>query len=163
MNLFLMIAIVILNIVAICMVYHFIKKLPKKEILVFIAISVAIMYVLILIVYGLSGIGIDKKIHESTKNFVTYMFVPVNVIIVVPYIASKYMRLRQNKIKKEELTKNIIIIGIILFVVLFGEYFYFCNIQKNIKYISNETNTTKIETQNLQENNTVTNNIITNS
>ena len=44
------ITILMVNIVAIAIVYAFIRKLPKKDILLFIAISVAIIYIF-------SGIG----------------------------------------------------------------------------------------------------------
>ena len=81
--------------------YQFIKKLENKEKLVFIAISVALMYILISIVYWFSGFGMDKNVHEASKNFVLYLFVPVNVILFIPYFASQYMKLRSNKIKLE--------------------------------------------------------------
>ena len=139
MNLYLMIAIFITNIIAISMVYNFVKRLSKREVLVFIAISVALMYILVSMVYWISGFGIDDSIHQSAKNFVIYLFVPVNVIIIIPYFASKYMKLREKKIGKEELVKKLRILVLILVLVLVAEYFYFCNIQKNIKSISNES------------------------
>ena len=55
MNIYLMIAILLANIIAIAIVYQFIKKIEKKEKLIFIAISVALMYILISIVYWFSG------------------------------------------------------------------------------------------------------------
>ena len=51
MNIYLMIAILLANILGITIVYQFVKKLEKKEKLIFIAISVALMYILISIIY----------------------------------------------------------------------------------------------------------------
>ena len=59
MNIYLMIAILLANILGITIVYQFVKKLEKKEKLIFIAISVALMYILISIIYWFSGFGID--------------------------------------------------------------------------------------------------------
>lgn len=142
MNTYLMIAMILANVIAIGLVYQFIKKLPKKEIIVFLAISVGLTYILISIVYWISGFGVEEAIHEGMKNFVTYLFVPVNVILFVPYLASKYAKLRENRIKKEQLQKRVIQMGILFILVLVVEYFYFCNIQKNVKQINNENNTT---------------------
>lgn len=142
MNTYLMIAMILANVIAIGLVYQFIKKLPKKEIIVFLAISVGLTYILISIVYWISGFGVEEAIHEGMKNFVTYLFVPVNVILFVPYLASKYAKLRENRIKKEQLQKRVIQMGILFILVLVVEYFYFCNIQKNVKQINKENNTT---------------------
>lgn len=133
-----MLAIMIANIIAISLVYQFIKKLPKREIIVFLAISVGLMYVLISIVYWISGLGIEKSVHEASKNFVTYLFVPVNVILFIPYIAVQYNKIKQNKIKKEQCQKKAILIGILLILVLVLEYFYFASIQHNITKMNQE-------------------------
>lgn len=133
-----MLAIILANVVAISLVYQFIKKLPKREIIVFLAISVGLMYVLISIVYWISGLGVENSIHEASKNFVTYLFVPVNVILFIPYIAVQYHKVKQNKIKKEQLQKKAIILGILLILVLILEYFYFGSIQNNIAKMNKE-------------------------
>lgn len=136
MNIYIMLAIILANIIAISIVYQFIKRLDKKEKIVFIAISVAIVYILISITYWISGFGIDEKIHSQCKEFVTYMFVPVNVILFIPFIAFNYIKFKDKKIKQEDLLKKVFIIAIIAVIVLIGEYFYFKNIQNNVKQIS---------------------------
>lgn len=138
MNIYLMIAMILANIIAIGLVYQFIKKLPKKEIIIFLGISVGTVYIIISLVYWLSGFGIDKTIHEGCKNFVTYLFVPINMILFVPYLASRYDKLKQGKIRQEDLKKKAILIGVLLVIVLIGEYFYFTNIQKNVTSMNEE-------------------------
>lgn len=160
MNVYLMIAIIVANIIALGVVYQFIKKLPKKEIIVFMAISVALMYVSISIVYWMSGLGVEKEIHEGAKSIITYLFVPVNVILFIPYFASQYNKLKQKKIKKKQLQNKSIIVGILLLFVLIVEYFYFGKIQKNIVTISDETQKTNTIYQNETfEQNTIQNEI----
>ena len=131
------------------------KKLEKKQILLFIAISFAIMYILISIVYWFSGFGIEKNIHEASKNFVLYIFVPVNVILTIPYFASQYMKLKENVIKKNNFANKITIIGIILLTVLVAEFFYFKKIQKKITSI-NEVTQNNIELNNDNKEKTTT-------
>ena len=139
MNIYLMIIILIANIIGISIIYQFIKKLEKKEKIIFIAVSVAIVYILILIVYWISGFNIDKSIHEQSKDFITYIFVPVNVILFVPYIASGYMKYRDKKISAEKFIKRVFKISIFAIIVLIIEFFYFKNIQLNIKQMVYET------------------------
>jgi len=73
---------------------------------------------------------------------VTYLFVPVNVILFVPYLASKYNKVKQKQIKKDVLKKNVVIIGVLLVLVLLVEYRYFSKIQKNIISMKEEKNNT---------------------
>ena len=160
MNIYIMIAVLLANIIAIAIVYQFIKKLDKKQKIVFIAISVALMYILISIAYWFSGFGVDETIHEASKSFVLYLFVPVNVILFVPYFASQYMKLKSRKIKIEKFANKLSILIVLLIVVLIMEYFYFRNIQENIKTIQdkqNQINNTQIEMQNEIINNEIEN------
>lgn len=151
MNIYLMIAILLANILGITIVYQFVRKLEKKEKLIFIAISVALMYILISIIYWFSGFGIDEKVHEASKSFVLYLFVPVNVILFIPYFASQYMKLKLKQIKIEKFANKLSILVVLLIVVLVIEYFYFRNIQENINNMQDNiiTNTIKeTESQN---------------
>ena len=140
MNIFLTIAIVLANIISLVTVYQFIKKLDQKQIVIFMAVSVGIMYILILTTYWLSGFGVDEKIHEASKNFVLYLFVPVNVLLFIPYLASQYVKLRENEIKRSDFAKKLEISVVLLIVVLVLEFFYFRNIQTNIGNIQEQTN-----------------------
>lgn len=161
MNTYLVIATILINIVSIAVIYKIIKKLDSKEKLIFIAINIAVMYILVSIVYWLSGFGVAENIHNASKNFVIYLFVPINVILFVPYIASKYMKLKNKEIKRESLKKKAIILTILLAIVLIIEYFYFGNIQKNIANISENAVENSINS-NLQQN-TIKNEIQTES
>lgn len=148
MNIYLTIATILANLFSIAIVYQFIKKLEKKQIIIFIAISVATMYVLVSGVYWLSGFGVEESIHNASKNFVTYIFVPVNVILFIPYLASRYMKLQTKEIKKEEFVRKVRFLPLLLLIVLVVEFFYFRNIQNNITQINQNVVTTNKETEN---------------
>lgn len=157
-NLYLIIATLLANIISIGVVYQFIKKLEKRQKLLFIAISVAFMYIITSIIYWVSGFGIEKIIHESSKNFIIYLFVPVNVIIFIPYFAAQYMKFKLKKIKAEKFANRVSILFIILIILLIVECFYFRNIQSNIKMVNDAKN----ENANTQLENEISNNEIVN-
>lgn len=156
MNIFLTIAIILANAIAITIVYQFLKKLEKKELIIFLAINITVNYLLISLVYAISGIGIDATIHEASKNFVLYLFVPINMILFSSYIASRYMKLKLNEITREKFVRTLVNLSMLLIIVLIIEYFYFRSIQTNIDVTMNSI-------QNEQQANSITTNrIVTN-
>lgn len=152
-NLYVMIAIVLANAIAVGIIYRMIKKLPKKEILIFIAISFASMYMAISVIYWLSGFGIEKEIPEGIKSVITYLFVPINVLLFIPYLASQYSKLRQKQIKKGQLQKKVVGLGILLVLVLLLEYFCFNNLQKYILNMDTEEKQSSSNVENKIETN----------
>lgn len=136
MNIFIMLAILLVNVVAVILTYQFIKILEKKEKVIFIAITIAINYIIVSAIYGLSSIGIEEVVTQNAKAFVTYMFVPVNIILIMPFIASTYCKIKLNKIKQTPLRNRIIAIAAWTILILVVEYFYFKNIQLNISSYS---------------------------
>ena len=132
LNIFIILGILIANVIAVVLTYHFAKTLDKKEKVIFIAIAIAINYVVVSIIYALSSIGIEQTVSSAAKTFVTYMFVPVNMIILMPVIANTYCNLKLKNIKRDKLQKRLIIIGIISIILIIFEFFYFKNIQLNI-------------------------------
>ncbi len=157
MNIYLMITIAIANILAITILYQFIKKLDNKEKIIIIAISIATIYILVSITYWISGFGINTKIHEQSKNFITYLFVPVNMILFAPYLANQYIKVKEKKVKKVNFIKKVRMMSFLLIIVLIVEGLYFRNIQNNIVLIGNtiENNETqhKNTTNQIQEEN----------
>ena len=147
MNIYLMIGTVLANAISVLTVYKLIKGLGKRKSLLYIAISISIMYIIISIVYWFSGIGMNKDIHEASKNFVTYLFVPINMFLTVPYLAAQYMKLLANEIKRDKFAKKVEIVAIIFVIVLIVEFFYFRNIQSNIAEINASVSTSENSAQ----------------
>ena len=174
MNLFLIIAILVTNVIALTIIYQILKRLPKKEILIFLAASFTIIYILVSIVYWLSGIGVEPNVHAASKNMIIYIFVPVNLIFFVPYIAFQYRKLKDKKGNINDIANKFSIVVVLLILALIIEFFYFKNIQNNIKDISEKivnneiANEQKIEntvsnvTVNVNVNDTVVNTISNN-
>ena len=132
MNIFLTLAIFVVNSIAILIAYQFLRKIDNKGKLIIIAIGIAVNYMLLLCVYGLSSIGMNQEISNKASNFIIYMFVPINLIINIPYFASSYTKLKEQNITKEKFKKRILVIVIITIIILVAEYFYFKNIQGSV-------------------------------
>ena len=165
MSIFLTLAIFVANAIAILLVYQFVKKLEQTDKVIFIAMSVAIIYIAVSLIYWISGFGIDKSVNEATKNFLTFLFVPVNVILLVPFVATKYTKYKAKKISKRDFAERLIKVVLVGIVLLTIECIYFKSIKKNIKIINeniqnvkSQTNTITDEKEN-EKTNTIVNEI----
>ncbi len=134
MILFIYLCILVLNVLAIFLTYRFLgENTEKKDKLIFIVVGVAVMYMLVTLVYWLSTKNINLGEGASTaKNLITFAFVPVNVIAVLPFLARSYYYSKMGKLQKDQLKNRIILLAVILLVVLIIEFFYFKNIQNGI-------------------------------
>ncbi len=126
--------ILILNLAAIFMTYKFLgEEIEQKEKLIFIVIGTAIMYLLVSLIYWLSTKGIDLGNNADIgKNLITFTFVPINSMVVLPFLAKSYKYFKQNKLKQDKFKNRVILITIILIIILILEFFYFKDIQNGI-------------------------------
>ena len=140
--------ILILNIVSIALMYYCLgKEISNKEKLVFIAAGTAIMYLLTLLVYWISTRNIEiSEVSQTGKDLITFLFVPVNGILVLPLFAKSYSIFKNGIIKGNILRNRGIVLGIFLLIVLIIECFYFASIQEQVVNLIKE-NTQK---QNIQ-------------
>ena len=132
MNIFITIAILLVNLIAFFSMYHFVKPLSNKQKIIVIVVGIAINYIMVMIVYALSSIGIDSKISNTASNFILFVFVPINSMINVPFIANSYCKYLQKKLPKDKLRNRVIIVILITAILMVGEYFYFQNIQTGV-------------------------------
>ena len=134
MIIFIYLCILALNVVAVLINYRFLgTEIDKKEKLIFTVVGIAIMYVTVSIVYGLSVKNIEEtRLIELAKNYMIFTFVPVNTILVLPFFASSYKYLKLGRLKKENFRNRTILLIVILLIILIIEFFYFQDIQTGI-------------------------------
>ncbi len=134
MVIFIYLCILILNVVAVFMTYKFLgEDFEQKQKLTFIVVGIAIMYMLVSLIYWLSTKNIDLgTTNEMGKNFIVFTFVPINSMIVLPFLASSYKYFKQGRLKTQNFKNRIILIAVILIIVLVLEFFYFKDIQNSI-------------------------------
>ena len=63
-----------MNIVAIALTYHSLSDLDKKERAIFVAVGIAIMYMLTSVIYWISTKNVaSKDVAENAKNVITFL------------------------------------------------------------------------------------------
>mgnify|MGYP005782254553 FL=1 len=125
--------ILILNIVSIVLMYYSLGDLGKKEKLIYIVVGTAVMYIITSIVYWFSTRGIEvTEVSERGKDLITFLFVPINGIIMLPLLAKSYSKLKYGNLDKNVFLKRGIVLAVILLIVLIIECIYFKNIQQEV-------------------------------
>lgn len=148
--------ILLLNVVSIVLMYYCLGDIDKKEKLIFIAAGTAIMYVLISFIYWISTKSIEiTQVSEQSKNLITFLFVPINGILILPLFAKSYTKYKYGSLNKTVFTKRGIVLGVILLIILIIECIYFKNIQEQI--VNMITENIKQEQAETQENSLITN------
>lgn len=132
-NLFILLFILVANIVSILLIYHsFDKNIEKTKRLLYTMIAMGVVYIIVLIVYFFSSIGIDKRIATQAKQTIVFTFVPVNSIIVIPFMLRSFNKRKDREITGEQLNKRAVVMFIIAVAIVVSEFFYFRNIEKGI-------------------------------
>lgn len=139
MLLFIYVCIFILNAVAIILTYRFLgNEMDKKEKGIFIIIGIALMYILVTFVYWLSTKSVNLgEVANEGQNLITFAFVPVNSMVILPFLASSYKYLKSGKMEGEIFKRRLILLAVVLVIVLVIEFFYFKDIQNGILNLVN--------------------------
>ena len=166
-KLFILLFILVANIVSILLIYHsFDKNIEKTKRLLYTMIAMGVVYIIVLIVYFFSSIGIDKRIATQAKQTIVFTFVPVNSIIVIPFMLRSFNKRKDREITGEQLNKRAVVMFIIAVVIVVSEFFYFRNIEKGIGRIIEQqeatNNTANIAVENQISNSEIVENTISN-
>ena len=125
--------IIVLNIIAIALTYYCLSDLEKMDKVIFIAVCVAIIYMLTTLVYWISTKSIAvKEVSDLGKNLITFLFVPINTLVVVPLFAKSYNKYKTGFLAFDKLRNRGIVLGAILLIILIIECVYFKNVQNTV-------------------------------
>lgn len=161
-NIFITLFILVANVVAVLLTYNsFDRNLEKTKRFLYTMISIGIMYIFIVTIYFFSSLGLSKEATESAKNMITFTFVPVNTIILVPVLIRAFKKKKNNIITTKQLNTRTIMVVVIGVILLISEFFYFRNIQKGIIDIVEQKN--KEQSQNEYTTNLESNKIYNNT
>lgn len=138
----LLLFILIFNIVSIVLMYYCLGDIEKKEKIIFIAVGTGIMYILTSIVYWISTMRIEiTEVSETGKNLITFLFVPVNGLIILPILAKSYVKLKYGNISNKVFANRILVLAVLLIIIFIIECNYFRQIQEQVvNLIKNNTN-----------------------
>lgn len=148
--------ILIANIVAILLTYYsFDRNIDKSKRIFYTMIGMGVVYIITLVVYLLSSIGIAKEVSKNAKDMIIFSFVPVNTIIILPILIRSFYKKSNKKISMDKLNKIVTVMAIIALALVIGEFCYFKSFQKDLNKKLDEKRASKNEQtmQNLQETN----------
>ena len=152
--------ILLLNIVSIVLMYYCLGDLSKKEKLIYIAAGVAVMYGLTSFVYWISTKGIEMtQVSETGKDLITFLFVPINGIIILPLLAKSYYKYKMGSLQGNILRNRGIVLGVILVILLIVECSYFKTIQEQVVSLVEKNRNQYYESETITVQNAITNEI----
>ncbi len=134
MNILLLGLIILLNVISVLVSYQFIKKLPQKEKLIFIAVCLAIHYILVTLVYWISN-SMNSVATTENGQYAVYMLVPINFILTIPFISSSYYKFKKKKLAKNKFLNRCILMSLFEIVILIVEFLTFQYLQSFILQI----------------------------
>ncbi len=184
MDWFIILFMLFANIVAALLIYHsFGKDMDNEKKIKYSLIIIGGLYIITLVIYLLSGIGVGKiENAETARSYLMMAFVPINAIIIIPFTIFSCMKTKRKEITVKQLNSRLLIVEVVAVLLIIVEFIYFRNYQKGLKEITdivqNSTqatsenteiveNTENIENvenkENTEDNNTVVNEVVQNS
>ncbi len=166
MDIVIVLFILVANVIAVLLTYYsYGKNVDKSKRIFYTMISMGVVYIVTLIVYLLSSIGIAKEVSKNAKDMIIFSFVPVNTIIILPILIRSFYKKSNKKISMDKLNKIVTVMAIIALALVIGEFCYFKSFQKDLNKKLDEKRASQNQqtTQNLQENNTEISNDLDNA
>ena len=98
MNSIITLFIIAANVIAILLVYFSLEKnMDKQRKIITIMASIGSVYIITLVVYLLSSIGVEKiAAAETVRNAIIMAIVPVNVILFLPFLICSFKKMQNN-------------------------------------------------------------------
>ena len=129
---------ILIFIVSCVWTWHNLGVIEKSRKIVFIIISLIIMYLITLMVFQMSKNGIsypdylNEKVEGTTKNMIVLIFTGLNSLILTPFLAYIYGKYIEEDLEAGKAVKRIII-GIVIFIIcIFMETSYVKDVQQGI-------------------------------
>lgn len=126
----------ILYIILISFTIHNLKPIKNNNVkITCIAMGLVIMLISTWITFQISASSVNytnNAMVGNVRNMLLAVFVPVNGLITMPYLANMLSKIGTNEITKEKFKKRLIILVIIFLVVLIFECSYFKSTQIGI-------------------------------
>ena len=127
--------VIILFLVLIGWTWHSLGNIEKTTKCICIVGGIVIVYIITLIIYNISKIGITYENKETMKliqNVYVSLFTIINGYIILPYVFKKLDQINNDEIEKESLKKSVLILLIIILILGVFESSYLGNVQQGI-------------------------------
>ena len=127
---------IILYIFLISFTLHNLSLVESNKVkIIYLIIGLLVMLICTIIAFIISSHGIeygDTELLKKIRYMILAVFVPVNGLITMPYLANMLSKIGLNQITQEKFKKRIIILGIVFLIIVIFEISYFKSIQLGI-------------------------------
>ena len=106
-----------------------IEKTKKIE---YIIVGFVVVYIITIIIYQISKIGIsyeNREIMKAIQNILVLVFSIVNGYILLPYIFKKIVQIQNDEIDDKKFKKTIVILIAVIIILTIIESNYLANAQ----------------------------------
>ena len=146
MNTILIAFIVVINLASAFVIFKVLSNIELKNKLILVAIGEIAMYVILFIVYGVSSVGANETIVNSSRQIILFTLLPINIICIELPIMLTLKKLQQGDIDDNKFKRRMSIYLIIGLIILILEFNYIRDIQTGISnFISNSNYINNIE------------------
>lgn len=140
MTFFMTIVVIALFIVVLGFTWYRLEAFERTEKLIICVAGIFLSWGLTTILFTMSSRGInytDPTIEQEISKILILVFTPINGLIYMPYVGKIISQVKFDEITKEEATKKILVLLIIMIVIFIIEVRYLENIQQGIFEIAN--------------------------
>ena len=125
----------ILYSVAIGWTWNNLGDIDKAKKILIIAGELIVIYIITLILFGISKNGIEytnKDVEGNIKNVIVALFTGFNSLIVLPYLNKQIIKLKEKETDEKNIIKKLLIMFLIFVVCIIFECGYMKDTQKGI-------------------------------
>lgn len=126
---------VIFVIIVIAFTWYTLEALETKEKILLIVIGIIVSLIITIILFNISSAKVKYhsiEMLESVRTVSIIVFLPMNAIIIMPYLGKQISKYRFSEIEKNKLLNRLIIFFIIISVIFIIENKYLISIQNGI-------------------------------
>lgn len=133
--------ILIMFLILLAWTWNSLGTIEKKTKIICIICGIIAVYLLTLIVFSISKIGINYENKETMKtiqNVFVMIFSIMNGYIILPFVFKKLEQINNDELEKENLIRSILIFAFIIIVIAIFEVSYLGNVQNRILSMVNK-------------------------
>lgn len=126
---------IIIYLIVLAWTWHNLSGIEHGKKIIYTIVGLIVMYIITMITFNISKTGITYENPEMEKdigNMLILIFAGLNSLIVLPYISRLLSRINDDDIEKNQVSKRIMVIIVVLVLCLIMESGYLKDIQKGI-------------------------------
>ena len=126
---------IIIYLIVLAWTWHNLSGIEHGKKIIYTIVGLIVMYIITMITFNISKTGItyeNPEIEKDIGNMLILIFAGLNSLIVLPYISRLLSRINDDDIEKNQVSKRIMVIIVVLVLCLIMESGYLKDIQNGI-------------------------------